>query len=86
MDTTNCNPSAPTHLPRLNYRISEGAPAEEFLSFPGYLQLYSWFTEGRVVVEGGEQQSGDQSPLSPKSKEQERGNYLRKDIMHMSIK
>ena len=86
MDTTNCNPSAPTHLPRLNYRVSEGVLAEEFLSFPGYFQLHSWFTEGRAGVEGGEQQSGDQGPVSSENEELEWGNYLRKDIMHMSIK
>ena len=86
MDTTSCNPSAPTHLPRLNYRVSEGVLAEEFLSFPGHFQLHSWFIEGRVGVEGGEQQSGDHCPVSPESQELERGNYLRKDTMHMSIK
>lgn len=71
MDTTNCNTSAPTHLPRLNYRVSEGVLAEEFLSFPGYFQLHSWFTEGRAGVEGGEQQSGDQGPVSSENEELE---------------
>lgn len=86
LDTTDCTPSVPIHLLRLNCRISEESQAEELLSFPGYFLVQPWFIEGGVVVGCGEQQGGDQGPVSPKSQELEQDNYLRRDIKHKSNK
>lgn len=46
LDTTDCTPSVPIHLLRLNRRISEESQAEELLSFPGHFLVQPWFIEG----------------------------------------